>query len=309
MTCVRVDGPVLVVHGGAGKLASQADRDAYRVGVGEALAAGLPGLAAGAAHAARDAVVHMESHTIMNAGRGGVLDAEGKVRLDAGFMEGRERRYGAVTGVTRTANAVRLAEGLLADGPYGRFVAAPASDALVAAFGVPACEPAELETERARRIYAERRALLAEASRDEAPFLDTVGAVALDARGHVVAAVSTGGMSLKPAGRVGDSPVVGAGFWADDRVGACVTTGVGEALLRQGTARRCVQLVADGVEPADAAARALDELVDHAGDTRGLSGLILVTRDGQVVLDHNSFEMSGGWITPGGDAVVDNQWR
>ena len=312
MSLAVVDGPVLLVHGGAGALESEADRQAYAEGVAAALNAGLPGLEQGANAAVRQAVQHMESHTIMNAGRGGVLDADGRVRLDAGFMDGASRRYGGVSGVTRTANPVLLAEGLLADSGHGRLVAAPGSDALIARFGVPACEPESLVAERTSAMFERRQAAVAaeaEGARDEAPFLDTVGAVALDAAGHVAAAVSTGGMSLKPTGRVGDSPVVGAGFWADDRVGACVTTGVGEALLRQGTARRCVQLVADGVAPQAAAARALDELIDFDGDTRGLSGLILVTRDGAVVLDHNSYEMSGGWVVAGGSATVGNQWH
>ena len=162
-------------------------------------------------------------------------------------------------------------------------------------------------TERARRLMEQRKA--DRPAEGERAWLDTVGAVALDADGRMAAAVSTGGMSLKRPGRVGDSPVVGAGFWADDRTAACVTTGVGEVLLRQGTARRCVDLVAGGRDARDAAAGALAELVDHEGDDRGPCGLILVTRDGDAVLDHNSREMSGGWARPGGGREVHHLWR
>jgi beta-aspartyl-peptidase (threonine type) len=291
-------GPVLIVHGGAGSLPSEEDRRLYLEGVTDALAAGMDLLGTSARAAVVAAVVHLESHSITNAGRGAALDEHGDVHLDAGFMDGTTRRYGGVTGV-------RIAEGLAADGEYGRFVAAPSSDDLIQLMGLEACDPTDLVTERTTRLYAERSK---SAGTDSPLWLDTVGAVALDAEGHVAAAVSTGGMSLKRAGRVGDSPVVGAGFWAADGAGACVTTGVGEALMRQGTARRCVQLLEDGQPPARAAELALAELVDYEGDTRGASGLILVSASGVAVLDHNSKEMSSGWARPDGRSEVTHLW-
>ena len=300
--------PILLVHGGAGDLDSDDDRAQYLRGVEEALDAGLAALlrdGAGAAVAA--AVGHMESRTIMNAGRGSALAADGGAWLDAGFMDGRTRRYGGVTGVRRCENPVLLAQRLCADGDYGRLLGPPGSDALAAACGVPACEPEQLLTERSQRLWKQRQRQAAPAG--PTPWLDTVGAVALDGAGHLAAAVSTGGMSGKRGGRIGDSPIVGAGFWAADRQGACVTTGVGEVLLRQGTARRCVQLLADGLPPRDAAAAALAELVDYPGDERGTSGLILVDPEGSFVLDHSSREMSGGWARPGGARQVTHLWR
>jgi beta-aspartyl-peptidase (threonine type) len=302
-------GPVIVVHGGAGTLHSEEDRRQYLRGVGEALDAGLAALPGGARAAVLAAVVHMERHTIMNAGRGSTLAADGTVSLDAGFMDGATRRYGGVTGVRRCLTPVLLAERLAHDGDYGRLVGAPGSDELMAEFGLPACAPEDLVTDRARRLWEQRCAEETAEAASHAPHLDTVGAVALDAQGHVAAAVSTGGMSLKRLGRVGDSPVVGGGFWADDRAGACVTTGVGEVLLREGTARRCVQLLAAGRSPQAAAAEALAELVDHPGDRRGDSGLILVTRHGLALLGHSSDEMSGGWARPDGTRRVTHLWR
>jgi beta-aspartyl-peptidase (threonine type) len=299
-------GPVLVVHGGAGALASEADREAYLEGVRGALAEGLSRLGDSAAEAVCAAVNWLECETITNAGRGAALAADGTAILDAGFMDGTSRRYGGVTGVRRCMTPVLLARRLSEDGDYGRFVGAPESDALPELFGVPACEPDELVTERTRRILAERGERAP--GHDEGPWLDTVGAVAVDADGRLAAAVSTGGMSRKRPGRIGDSPVVGGGYWADDRMAACVTTGVGEVLMRQGTARRCVQLLTDGLDPAAAAARSLDELVDFQGDRRGTSGLILVTADGRVHLAHNSSEMSGGWIRPDGRSEVSATW-
>ncbi len=300
--------PVLVVHGGAGSLESDADRAAYREGVGAALEAGLAHLEEGAHAAVRAATMYMESHTIMNAGRGATLAHDGKAALDAGFMDGATRRYGAVTGVRTAENPILLAEHLTVDGDYGRFVAPPEVDELAALVSCGACDPEHLVTERARSIWQRRLAIDTERRR-ATPYLDTVGAVAIDARGRTAAAVSTGGMSLKRRGRVGDSPVVGGGFWADDRRGACVTTGVGEALMREGTARRCVQLLADGCSANEAARRALDELVDFPGDERGASGLILVTADGEVCLAHNSDEMSAGWGRLDGSSRVDHLWR
>lgn len=303
---VTTNEPVIVVHGGAGDLASEDDRRQYLQGVRGALEAGRAALAEGSRAAVIAAVAYMESETIMNAGRGAALATDGSASLDAGFMIGDTRRYGAVTGVRTCMNPIRLAAALSDEGDFGRFVGPPDADGLADEFDVPRCEPAALITERTRRLHAERAALQAPRG---APFLDTVGAVALDARGRLAAAVSTGGMSLKRPGRIGDSPVVGGGFWADDSVGACVTTGVGEVLMRQGTARRVVQLVADGATPADAAARALDELLDHPGDERGVSGLIFVDRSGRVVLDHNSREMSGGWMRAGGESESTHLWR
>ena len=273
-----------------------------------ALEAGLAHLDESAHAAVRAATMYMESHTIMNAGRGAALASDGAAALDAGFMDGATRRYGAVTGVRTAENPILLAEHLTTDGDYGRFVAPPEVDELVGLVTCGACEPEHLITERAHAIWARRRAPDVE-RRQATPYLDTVGAVAVDARGRTAAAVSTGGMSLKRRGRVGDSPVVGGGFWADDRAGACVTTGVGEALMREGTARRCVQLVADGRSPDEAARQALAELVDFPGDVRGASGLIFVTSDGEACLDHNSDEMSAAWGRLDGTSHVDHLWR
>jgi len=304
---VNGEGPVLVVHGGAGELDSEDDRRLYLQGVGEALDAGLRELQRGATAAVLSAVEHMERHTIMNAGRGAALCADGTVALDAGFMDGATRRYGAVTGVRNCVTPVLLAERLSHEGDFGRFVAPPCADTLAAQFGLPACEPDSLVSDRARRIWESRCAAARPVSRT--PWLDTVGAVALDVDGHLAAAVSTGGMSMKRPGRVGDSPVVGGGFFARDGVGACVTTGVGEVLMREGSARRCVQLLSGGAPPARAAQQVLAELADFPGDLRGASGLILVSPAGEVILDHSSREMSGGWARPGGARRVTHLWR
>jgi beta-aspartyl-peptidase (threonine type) len=135
---------------------------------------------------------------------------------------------------------------------------------------------------------------------------DTVGAVARDARGRVASAVSTGGLAGKPPGRVGDSAVVGAGFWAELPLGACVTTGIGEAMMREGTARRCVRLLAEGRTPAQAAEQSLKEV--QSPHSRPPCGLILVACDARIAVAHTSPEMIAGYVRDGARAVLRARW-
>jgi beta-aspartyl-peptidase (threonine type) len=264
----------------------------------EAARRGVEALAHSASDAVVTAVAYMESETSLNAGRGAVLDADGHVTLDAGFMEGATRRFGAVGCVTRTANPVLLARGLSTEGEHGRFIVGRAADALVERFGATACAREDLVTPAAQRAWRERRHAAAAA--------DTVGAVALDENGRIAAAVSTGGLALKPDGRVGDSAVVGAGFWAEEPLGACVTTGIGEAILREGTARRCVRLLGEGWTPARAARKALGEL--RRARSRPPCGLIVVTTDGRVAVAHTSPAMTAGIARMDAPAVVRTRW-
>jgi beta-aspartyl-peptidase (threonine type) len=236
-----------------------------------------------------------------------ILADDGTVRLDAGFMDGATLRFGAVADVRRCQTPVRIAAHLASDGRYGRLLVGEAAERAGVDAGVASCEPERLVTERARERH--RRAL----SDSAAPDTDTVGAVALDAWGHLAAAVSTGGLSGKRAGRVGDSPIVGAGFWADDRNGAAAATGIGEVLMRRGTARRCIELITSGVTPAEAVRLALAELHDGDAlpghDLGGLGGLVVVTPEGDVAIGHDTAAMSAGWIRPGGTPTVSLRWR
>lgn len=249
----------------------------------------------------------MEASTAFNAGIGAVLADDGTVRLDAGFMDGATLRFGAVADVQRCPTPVRIAALLASDGRYGRLLVGEAAERAGVDAGVASCEPEQLVTERVRERH--RRAL----SDSPVPGTDTVGAVALDASGRLAAAVSTGGLSGKRAGRVGDSPIVGAGYWADDRHGAAAATGIGEVLMRQGTARRCVELIASGVTPAEAVRLALAELHDGSArsdeDLGGLGGLVVVTPEGDLAIGHDTATMSAGWIRPGGPPTVSLRWR
>jgi len=275
----------------------------YLDAVAQALQHGAAELHLGAAAAVLAAVSYMERATILNAGVGAVLADDGSVRLDAGFMDGATRRFGGVADVRRCPTPVRIAAHLVSDGRYGRLLVGEAADSVARVAGIPTCEPSDLITERA---VARHRLLVHDSS---APPTDTVGAVAMDAAGRLAAAVSTGGLTGKRAGRVGDSPVVGAGFWADDRYGAAAATGIGEVLLRQGASRRCVELIAAGIDPGAAIQRALAELHDD-GDPQadGLGGLIVVTPTGEVALGHDTTEMTAGWIRQGGIPTVSSRW-
>ena len=278
------------------------DQHTYTCAVDEALDRGLFALPQGAGTAVVAAVRYMESETVLNAGCGAALDRDGTVSLDAGFMEGAERRFGGVAGARRCENPILVAQYLASQGEYGLLLDGAAADEMARTIGASACEPGDLITDRARSRH--RRHLAA-----EVPSGDTVGAVAVDANGHVAAAVSTGGSAVKAVGRIGDSAIVGAGLWADDGWGACVTTGIGEILLRQGTARRCVELLAAGRPPAVAAAGALAELTDADGQIRSGCGLIAVAGDGAVALDHTAAEMAAGWARLDGTREVRASWR
>jgi beta-aspartyl-peptidase (threonine type) len=291
-------GPVLVVHGGAGLVVTERERRAHAAVVRRALVRGLEALASSAADAVVAAVSVMESAPVLNAGLGATLDVEGRVSLDAGFMEGAERRFGAVGALTRTINPIVIARELSREGDFGRFVVGPYADALVERFGARACNPEDLITPHALATWTRRSASPRTAG-------DTVGAVALDARGRVAAAVSTGGLSRKPPGRVGDSAVVGAGFWAEQPLGACVTTGIGEVMLREGTARRCARLLVDR-SPAEAAEQALAE-VASAG-ARPPCGAIVVACDGRIALAHTSPQMIAGHARFGVQPAVRARW-
>jgi beta-aspartyl-peptidase (threonine type) len=284
--------PVIVVHGGAGRITAD-QRGAFLRGIEDALERGVEALRSGAVAAVREAVMSMEACDVMNAGRGAALDAEGNISLDAGFMEGATRRFGGVAGVTCTMHPVLLAQHLASRGHFGQLLGAPASDELAEHLDVPLCKPEDLIV---RRAGTAREGM------------DTVGAIALDADGHIAAALSTGGIAGKAPGRIGDSPIVGAGYWADDGDGGCVTSGVGEVLMREGTARRCIRLASSGLGATDAAAAALAGTVDYEGDQRGPCGLILLTADGRFTINHTSEAMPAGWAGIDGNSEVRDVW-
>lgn len=286
-------GPALIVHGGAG--ADPADApDELREGVRAAVTAGWAALDGGGALDAVEAAVRvLEDHPRFNAGRGSTLTAEGSVETDASIMEGDQLRNGAVAAVSGIRNPISLARRILDAGGHSLFVGAGAVER-ARALGVPICDPGELVTDRQRERLA---ALLASepVHRATAAAPGTVGAAALDRRGTLAAATSTGGMLGKLPGRVGDSALIGCGTYADSRLGAVSCTGDGEAIIRVVLARRLLDLLVDGGDPSDACRLAVELLVREG---RGQGGLIAVDPRGRVGWAQSTLLMPVGFRRP-----------
>jgi beta-aspartyl-peptidase (threonine type) len=230
-----------------------------------------------------EAVAVLEDDPHFNAGRGSVLTEEGTVEMDASLMAGDTLGAGAVAAVGGTPYPIRLARAVLAEGREVLVVGDPAL-AIARRHGVALCPPDTLVTEDARRRWQERRPGSGE----------TVGAVAVDARGHVAAATSTGGITGKRRGRVGDSAVIGAGTYADDALGAGSATGPGEAIIRFGLVWRALVLLGRGLDPGWVAQQALTELVVRLGAE---AGLILVDPAGRVGIAHATPAMAAAYRT------------
>ena len=281
--------PALIVHGGAG--ADPLDgREELRRGIRESVGAGWRALEAGgsALDAVEAAVRSMEDHPRFNAGRGSVLTAVGTVETDASIMEGDTLRNGAVAAVSGVRNPIVLARRILDDGHHS-FYAGPGALARASALGVPLCDPEELVTEQQRR----RLAGLHVGTPSQA---GTVGAVALDRHGTIAAATSTGGTAGKLPGRVGDSPLIGCGTYAESTLGGVSCTGDGEAIIRVTLARRTMEILKTVGDPAHACEVALSVLVEEG---RGQGGLILVDWRGRMGWARSTALMPVGLMSPG----------
>ena len=259
---------VILVHGGAGQVAPER-HDRLRAGVRIAAAAGDAVLAAGGA--AMDAVVAavrvLEDDPEYNAGCGSALTRDGTVETDASVMDGRTQRVGAVAAVPDLGCAVALARAVLEAGEHV-ILAGPAAWRFAAEVGIEPAKPGSLITDRARSRLADEAARRTRSG-------GTVGAVARDHEGHFAAATSTGGIVYKRAGRVGDSPVPGAGTWADAHA-AVSATGDGEAILRVALSRGIAARIAAGMPLRAALGDALAELRRITG---GSAGVIALDRD------------------------------
>ncbi len=260
--------PTLIVHGGAGDWPAALHARAA-AGCGRAADAGFAVLAAGgtALDAVEAAVVALEDDPCFNAGRGAALGADGRVEMDASIMDGAVPAGGGVAGVRTLRNPIRAARAVLADGRHV-LLAGPGAEAFARRCGVPGAPREAFVTAAQRARWA--------AHRGGQP--GTVGAVALDARGQLAAATSTGGVQGKLPGRIGDSAVPGAGTWAD-AAGAASATGIGETILHAGLTRAAVAALHAGRAPQVVADTLIRELATRP---RGLAGLILVDRFGRT---------------------------
>jgi L-asparaginase / beta-aspartyl-peptidase len=287
----------LAVHGGAGVLEPGAltpEKDAaYRAGLEAALAAGARILrtGGGSLDAVEAAVRQLEDDPRFNAGRGAVFSAEGRNELDASIMDGRTRRAGAVAGVTRSRNPIALARAVMEKSAHVLLMGTGA-DVFSQQQGLEQVEPAYFRTEERWQQFLHWREKQA-VSTDRTHAFGTVGAVALDQGGHLAAATSTGGTTGMRWGRVGDSPLIGAGTYAEDGVCAVSATGTGEFFIRASAARQLRDRMAWHRESVQQAAN--NTIKDIAG-LGGDGGLIAIDARGRVAFAMNSSGMYRGSV-------------
>lgn len=297
-SCASMESPVakpqwtLLIHGGAGvmrRAEMTPEMDAtYRAGLNDALEAGSKVLAGGgqALDAVEAAVRVLEDNPNFNAGKGAVLTREGVAELDASIMDGRDRRAGAVAQVRTVKNPIRAARYVMEQSGRVMF-AGPEVDEMAARAGLEVVPPEYFITPR--RLEALKRAMAGNfVAMDR---YGTVGAVAMDSQGNLAAATSTGGMNAKPPGRVGDSPIIGAGTYADNASCAVSATGDGEYFIRASVARMiCARVGMQKMSAAQAAQATLDEVKAMGGT----GGVIVLSRDGSVALSMNTEGMFRG---------------
>jgi L-asparaginase / beta-aspartyl-peptidase len=299
------EGWTLVIHGGAGVLERAAmtperDRET-RAALTRALDAGGAILAKGGSSldAVEAAVKVLEDDPNFNAGKGAVFTYEGKNELDAAIMDGRDRKAGAVAGVTHTKSPIGLARKVMEGSPHV-FMAGDGANAFAKESGLEQVDPSYFRTE-------ERWQQLQKLKSQGANYFDvdlkygTVGAVARDTQGHVAAATSTGGLTGKRWGRIGDAPVIGAGTYADDRACAVSATGAGEYYIREGVAHEICARMRFFKEGQKSAADAVQAETKALG---GDGGVIVVAADGTPAWSFNTPGMYRGMLRAGAEPVV-----
>lgn len=294
----------LVVHGGAGIIEQGTLTSEQEQGVRAALLAALEAGAAilrdgGAALDAVEAAVRLlEDDPHFNSGRGSVLTFDGAIEMDAAVMDGRNRDAGAVSGVGATRNPVSLARRVMEASPHV-LLSREGADAFSLEQGLEQAGRDWFVTQERERNLAELKA--GGGAFDADMKYGTVGAVARDKAGHVAAATSTGGVTGKRWGRIGDSPLIGAGTYADDRAGAVSATGSGEYFIRAVVAHEICARARLAGEPVLAAARAV---IKDVGALGGTGGVIVVGPDGAGGWAFNSAGMYRGRISSDQEAVV-----
>ena len=291
----------LAIHGGAGTLSRDArtpERQAeYEAALQAALDAGAAVLADGgdAMDAVKAAVIIMEDSPLFNAGKGAVFTWDGTNELDASIMDGRDRSAGAVAGVKTVRNPILLADTVRTESEHVMLIGAGA-EAFAVSRGFDVTPPEYFATP-ARRESLERMKAKQLSALDVDHKFGTVGAVALDQNGNLAAATSTGGMTGKRWGRVGDAPLIGAGTYADNRACAVSATGWGEYFIRVGVAHEiCARLRMPG---ADAQAAA-DEVMADVAALGGDGGVIVMTPTGEGIYSFNTTGMYRGRATSAG---------
>lgn len=283
-----MSGPAIIVHGGCGRV-GETSLNARGAGAKAAAEAGWKILRAGgsAVDAVEAAVVSLEDNPLFNAGTGSTLNSLGRIEMDAAIMDGATLHAGAVGAVTGVKNPIKLARRILEDGRHV-MLAGEGASLFARDIGFPECPSESLVVESERKRWESKHG--------------TVGCVAFDSKGKLAAATSTGGIFDKLPGRVGDSPLIGCGTYADDN-GAVSCTGQGEAIIRIVLAKSVVDLLKSGLDSQATAKKAIELL---AAKTECTGGLILIDRHGKIGYARNTTHMPVCSIGGSGNVELDH---
>jgi len=289
----------LVVHGGAWDIPDELV-DAHKSGVHHALKAGWAVLNKGgtALDAVERAIIVMEDDETFDAGTGSFMNSAGEVELDASIMSGRKCRAGAIAAVQNVKNPISLARKIMEESEHVLLVGMGATR-FAREHGIKTCSQDDLitnrELDRWREIQKNKNFLTKDAFRRKKVPVDTVGAVAIDSHGNVASGASTGGTPNKYPGRVGDSPLIGCGTYADDDIGGVSTSGWGEAFIRVVMAKTVIDLMEhNGGDPEHAVADGLKILVRK---TDGYGGIIAMNNEGRIGIAYNTPRMARAYMT------------
>ena len=299
--------PVIVVHGGAGTWQLERSQPGLE-GVKRAAKTGFDILKNGgiAVDGVMEAVAVMEDEGAFNAGYGSSLNIEKSVEMEASIMDGKTLQAGAAGLLRDIRNPVRLAR-IVMEKTDHVFVVGQGAEKLAKMFSLERRDPV---TQLRLKYYEQQRKALLDGkselprlsslikSHPELFELETVGAVALDENGNLAAATSTGGFPLKLPGRIGDSPLIGCGTYADNQAGACSATGVGEIAIRLVLAKTVCNYMYDGKTSQEAVERAIRLVNSRISSTYNSMGLIAIDVRGRIGAAHNSPNMCWVYITP-----------
>lgn len=303
----------LAIHGGAGVIQTGSDEQPYHDGLRQALEVGNTILKAGgsALDAVVSAVEALENHPLFNAGKGSVFTAEESHELDAGVMNGSDLRAGAIAGARHIKNPVLAAYAMLKDSRYV-LLSGPGADHFAQESGLTPVSNNYFSTpHRLQQLHALRASDPTQTALDHSvkttettrtnneKKFGTVGAVARDQHGHLAAATSTGGMTNKRPGRIGDTPLIGAGVYANDLSCAVSATGTGEHFIRACVAHDIHARIVYGKQNLTEAAHAT--IADNLTAIGGEGGCIAVATDGSFAMPFNSRGMYRGWVTQDGN--------
>lgn len=297
LNCVAQNNYVLVIHGGAGNIFADkmtpAQSAEYHAKLTEALQAGEKILASGgnSLNAVIASILVLEDSPLFNAGKGAVYNAEGKHELDASIMDGKSMKAGAVAGTTTIRNPI-LAARLVMDSSAHVMMSGPGADLFAGLHGLEMVDNTYFDSEKGEKEYLRIKEKLEKEGRK-----GTVGAVALDKQGNLAAATSTGGMTFKQYGRIGDSPIIGAGTYANNESCAVSCTGHGEYFIRNSVA---YDVSARMLYLKETVEQATDYIINKKLRNQGATGgLIAVDKNGNIAMPFNTPGMFRGFVKEG----------